>query len=59
LAAEEVQATLDAWINRRSAVVWRPGEIPDQRFAVTNDMCFPLGGADGRDDVWPVSKLTI
>jgi hypothetical protein len=31
-------------------VVRRPGEACDQRFAVTNDMCFPLCGADGRDD---------
>ncbi|OBI41630.1 hypothetical protein A5708_23410 [Mycobacterium colombiense] len=39
--AEGVRATVDASINRRSAVVWRSLETCDQRFVVTNDMCFP------------------
>ncbi|BCZ23102.1 hypothetical protein MTY59_29570 [Mycobacterium senriense] len=51
VATKEVQVTGDASINRRSALVWRSYETCDQRFAVTNDMCFPLCGADGRDDV--------
>ncbi|GAB1812026.1 hypothetical protein MUNTM_10640 [Mycobacterium sp. MUNTM1] len=59
LAAEEVQATVEAFKKRRSAAVWGSLETCDQRFAVTNDMCFPLCGADGRDDVWADTKLTI
>jgi hypothetical protein len=41
LATREVRPTVDPSINRRSVAVWRSGETRDQRFAVTNDMCFP------------------
>ncbi|RAU95152.1 hypothetical protein DQP58_12850 [Mycobacterium colombiense] len=49
--AEEEEAIVDASTIRWSAVVHRPVEACDQRFAVTNDMCFPFCGADGQDDV--------
>lgn len=50
-AQGKVVATVDAAEKSWSAEVCGPCGTGDQRFAVTNDMCFPLRGKDDRDVV--------